>query len=171
MDDSILRLRRSVRAFKNDDVDNELIKKIISASCQSPSARNQQPWSFVVVKNKKMLNDLASVSKYSAFLANVPALIAIVEKAPSSLTTPDMASIDLSCCASYIMLEATSLGLGSCFMGIWPRRDRIEACNKALELNDDLNTFALIPLGYPLDQNSFYEKNDRFNDDLIRWEE
>lgn len=170
MDNSILKLRRSVREFKDDDVSSDLINKVIYAACQSPSARNQQPWHFVVVKNKRILSNLAHISKYSAFLENVPAVIAIVKK-NESLSTPDMASIDLSCCATYLMLEATSLGLGTCFLGVWPRLDRMKLCNKALNLAADLETFALIPIGYPKSEESFYEKKDRFNPDIIRWEE
>lgn len=171
MDDSILKLRRSVRNFKNQDVPSKLLEQVIEAGCQSPSARNQQPWRFIVIKNKEILKKLASVSKYSAFLKDVPAVIAVLMANEATLSTKDMASIDLSCCATYMMLEATSLGLGTCFIGIWPRADRIDACNKALNLNESLTTFALMPIGYPALENAFYEKKDRFNTNLIRWEE
>ena len=171
MDDCILNKRRSVRKFKCDSVSNELISKVISSARQSPSARNQQPWRFVVVKNKQMLKDLSKVSKYSAFLESAPAVIAILKVSDDLLSTPDMAVQDLSCCMTYKMLEATSLGLGTCYMGIWPRQERISACNKALNLKDGLNTFALMPIGYPQDENAFYEKEGRFNKDFIKWEE
>ena len=67
--------RTSVRDFLEKDVSNELILKIIKAGMQSPSAKNQQPWEFYIVKNKKLIEKLSSTTPYSAFSKNASAII------------------------------------------------------------------------------------------------
>lgn len=161
--------RRSVRKYKNIDIEDNILKSIIASSLQAPSARNQQPWSFMIIKNKDILNQLANSSRYAAFLSNTPCVIAVIMKDLTLMPTPDMVPIDLSMVSTYIMLEALNYNLGTCYMGIWPREDRTKNCDTILNLNQTEHTFALISIGYPLSNDVFTEANDRFNEDLISW--
>lgn len=161
--------RRSVRKYKDIDIKDSILKSIIESSVQAPSARNQRPWSFMIIKNKDILNQLANSSRYAAFLSYTPCVIAVIMKDLTNMPTPDMAPIDLSMVSTYIMLEALNHKLGTCYMGIWPREDRMKNCDTILGLKDNCHTFALISIGYPQTDDVFTEANDRFNEDLISW--
>lgn len=161
--------RRSVRKYKDIDIEDEMLQNIIKTSCQAPSARNQRPWTFQIIKNRNVLNLLASSSKYTAFLKECPCVIAVIMKDLTLMPTPDMAPIDLSMVSTYIMLEAQNYNLGTCYMGIWPREDRTKNCDTILNLNQTEHTFALISIGYPLNDEVFTIAKDRYNKDLIKW--
>lgn len=95
--------RTSVRNFLDKDVSDDLIIQIIKAGMQAPSAKNQQPWEFYIVKNKKLIEKLSSVTPYSLFSKEAP--IMIVPCYRVDCIEPDYALIDLSICMENMWLE------------------------------------------------------------------
>ena len=70
--------RRSIRRFKQKDIEEEKISILLDAMRWAPSAGNRQPWEFIIVKNKELLSKIASEAPYGAFIADAPMAIAIV---------------------------------------------------------------------------------------------
>lgn len=70
--------RRSIRRYKDQAVEDEKIEKLLRAAMQAPSAVNQQPWEFIVVRDKSILNKLAGLSPYSKMVADAPLAIVVL---------------------------------------------------------------------------------------------
>jgi nitroreductase len=126
--------RRAVREFTAEPVDERTIRQLIDAAIQAPSAVNQQPWSFCVVRDKSILDRISNDAKahilrtsqaalshhFQAILSdpnfhifyNAPALILI-----SSVTESPWMVEDCSLAAENLMLAACGVGLGTCWIG------------------------------------------------------
>ena len=162
-----LRIRRSVRKFdKSRKIDYDTLLELCRIGEFAPSARNQKGREYVIIDDEKIINELATVSKGAAVLANGVAAIAVIARPKEELVTPCMQEQDLSSAVENILIAATQMGIGSCWIGIYPHEERIEPCDKILNVAGGKHTFALIALGYPEDENAFYEK-DKLTEDMI----
>lgn len=150
----IINLRRSIREFSDKEITEESINKILKAGVMAPSAKNQQPWEFIVVKDKEMLKELSNTLS-PLYAKSKVTIILCMHK--DNLKSPTRASQDMSACMQNMMLEATYLGIGSCWIGTYPDRERMEPLVKLLNIPDNICPFCGLVLGYPLNENSFKE--------------
>lgn len=112
--------RRSVRKYSDKEVTRDTLEAIVKAGLLAPTSKNKRPWQFYVVQNRDALVQLAqSKSAGATFLAEAPA--AIVVTADGEAT--DVWVEDVSIAMSFIMLQAESLGLGSCWVQMHLRSD------------------------------------------------
>ena len=148
---SIVFDRKSTRSFTNQVIEKEQVTKLLQAAMQAPSAHNQQPWEFVVVDDRELLNKLSSASSGAWMLKDVS--VAIVPVLIPTEASPHFASQDLAAATQNILLEATSLGLGSVWIGVYPLKERMDHIEKVLNIKNGKHPFSMIALGYP--------KNDR----------
>ncbi len=139
--------RTSVRDFKNMPVEQGKITEILRAAMAAPSAANQQPWEFYVVRNRSVIEKLAKASPYSGSAAKAPLVFVVCSR--TGARWPGWAPQDLSAATENLLLEIDDQGLGGVWMGIYPDRVRMENVKNALNLPDDLEPFALVPCGYP----------------------
>ncbi len=145
--------RRTIRKYSNKEVSQEKIEQLLRAAMAAPSANNKKPWLFYVVKNKEIQEQLKKV--YSFFDYNSPLLIVVAGNLESQRSkTTDFWQQDCSAAVQNILLLATELGLGSCWCGIYPRKERVQAIRKILNLTDEIVPLALIHLGYPAEEKS-----------------
>lgn len=156
--------RVSVRHFQDREVEDEKIELLLRAAMASPSAKNQQPWRFIVVTDKDKIRELSTCSIYSKFAENAP-LIIVVLYDMSNLAAEEYVEIDCAICTENILLEATELGLGGTMIGICPNEERMDNVRKVLNL-DELTPFTIIPIGYPLKDR---EQMDRFDKSKITY--
>lgn len=139
--------RTSIRKYQNKPIEDEKIEKMLEAAMAAPSAGNQQPWEFYVVKDKAILNELSKASPYAGCAVSAP--VAIVACYRTNCPMPEYAQIDLSASVENILLEADTLGLGAVWLGIAPLAERMTAVSKILHMPEGLAAFAIIPCGYP----------------------
>ncbi|MCD8010732.1 MAG: nitroreductase family protein [Lachnospiraceae bacterium] len=156
--------RTSVRRFEDREVEQEKIEKILRAGMQSPTAGNQQPWIFYVVKDRDTLQKLAATSPYAGCVKDAPMAIVIVYR--QDVRYPEYAQIDCSIAAENIWLEADALDLGSVLLGIAPIRERMDAVRDVLGFPEDQYAFGILPVGYPV---SVKPQQDRFDPAKIRY--
>ncbi len=164
-----INIRRSVRQFEDKKVEEDKIIKILKAAMQAPSARNQQPWEFIVIEDKERISKLTSFTPHYKFAAKAPLLILVLVK-QTDLLSEDFVQQDLGACIQNLMLEAVSENLGSTWMGLYPREDRIDFFSKTLNIDKSkVLPFALIGVGYPKEEglNKF---TDRFDESRIHRE-
>ncbi|MBU7046497.1 MAG: nitroreductase family protein [Theionarchaea archaeon] len=137
-----LRNRRSIRAYKKEDVEDPILWKIFDVCRFSPTSRNSQSYSFIVIRDKKMLTSLASVrGEPSAPIARAPLAVAVISDPEKS-----GAYIQDGCIAGYhFMLVAASYGLGTCWIGAMDRLDVKEMLN----IPENHYIATITPLGYP----------------------
>ena len=157
--------RISIRKYENRPVEEEKIRQVLKAAMAAPSAGNQQPWEFYVVRDPEKIRKLAETTPYSKSAAGAPVVIVPCYRT-NGLWAPMYDTIDLSIATENILLEITSLGLGAVWMGIAPIEDRILAVDRILGLGEDLHSFALVPVGYPAESRP---QQDRFQEERIHW--
>ena len=157
--------RISVRKYQPRPVEPEKIDHILRAAMAAPSAGNQQPWEFYVVRNPSVIQELSQCSPYAGCAANAPVVIVPFLKT-DGLRFPELGEIDLAIAAENILLEITELGLGGVWLAVAPIQDRMEKANAALGIGDRLNAFALIPVGYPAEERP---QQDRFDESRIHF--
>jgi nitroreductase len=145
---NILLERKSIRKFTDQDVLKEDITKMLQAAMQAPSANNQQPWEFIVVDDRKLLDRLSLASKGSWMLKDVK--VAIVPLIIPTELSPIMATQDMAAATQNILLEATNIGIGSVWIGVYPLKERVAYIEKTLNIKDGKHPFSMIALGYEL---------------------
>jgi len=135
--------RRSIRKFKAKEVDMETIKRILDVARYAPSARNLQPWIFIVVTDREIRMKLAEIQPGAQPIKNAPVCIAVAcDKTASPITY----HVDCANAAMYIMLAAHALGLGS----VWINALRnIEKVRQILGIPPNYVPITIIALGYP----------------------
>ncbi|MDD3191479.1 MAG: nitroreductase family protein [Bacilli bacterium] len=145
----IINRRRSIRQFTDEPIEKEKIEALLRAAMQAPSAKNQQPWRYLVVQEEQRLQEMASLTPYSKLLGRAKAAIVVLTDT-SNLSLPDMVAADMGATTQNILLEATSLGLGSCWIGVYGRAERVDATKQLLNLPAHFLPFSIVALGYPL---------------------
>lgn len=161
--------RRSVRTFSDKKVEAEKLDKILRAGMQAPSAGNQQPWEFIIIRERKNLDELSSYNPYAGCLKSATlGIIVLFNKNSKSLKYPEYWQQDLSSATQNIMIEATELGLGSVWLGTAPDLQRMKFIKDLYNLDENLIPFSVIALGYPKNQNANYFM-DRFDESKIKY--
>lgn len=145
-------------------VENEKIEKLLQAAMAAPSAGNQQPWEFYVVKDTAILEKLSNTSHYASCCASAPLAFAACYRI--DCTMPEYAQIDMSASVENLLLEADSLGLGAVWLGIAPLKERMEAVRMVLNLPENPDAFAIIPCGYP---QKVHAQQNRFDKQRIHY--
>ena len=158
--------RISVRKFEDRPVEDEKIEQILRAAMAAPSAANQQPWEFYVVRDPGVIKKLSKASLYARPAAGAPVVIVPCFR-QEGLRFKESAEIDLATATENMLLEITSLGLGGVWLGIAPDETRMRKVEEALAIDTEkLRAFALVPVGYPAEER---EQQDRFDADRIHY--
>lgn len=148
---TMLRSRRSIRRFKNWEVEKEKIDMLAEAVLRSPSSRGLNPWEFIVVKDKELLDKLSHSKEHGSLFLNEAPLAFVV------IADPDRCDVwveDCSVASIIIHLTAHSLGLGSCWVQIRERMFNQEETaedyiKETLDIPAKYKVEAIIGIGYP----------------------
>lgn len=161
--------RRSIRKFREQQIDQNDLRAILKAGMFAPSARNQQPWHFLVVTERELLDRLMKAHPYAQMLAEAP--MAILVCADTDLEkSKGYWPVDCSAATQNMLLAAHAVGLGSVWLGVYPRTERMEAIRSIFSLRPNIQPFALIAMGFPAEEK---ETPDRFRPERIHnncWE-
>ncbi len=158
--------RRSIRRYSDQPVEKEKVNKILRADMYAPSAVNKQPWHFIVFNKKETKQKIMDIHKNSSMLAGSQMAILICYD-EGLQHDKGYGVIDCSAATENMLLAAHALGLGACWVGIYPRDNRIEALTKIFNLPQHIVPFAVIALGFPLEKKGTTE---RFKPDRIHYE-
>ena len=143
-----IKTRRSVGAFKPDPVDDAAVETILRCGMQAPSACNEQPWQFVVIRDKAVLEKIGGINPYAAYAKNAP--VAVLVAGDTALDKCGGYWVqDCSACAENMLLAAHALGLGAVWTGIYPLSERITAFQALFALPETVTPLALLVLGHP----------------------
>ncbi len=145
-------------------MEDEKILAILRAAMAAPSAGNQQPWEFYVVRDRSKLEELSRVSPYAGCAKAAP--VAIVSAYREKLWAPAYAQIDMSIAMENLWLACGEQGLGGVWLGIAPVEDRMRAVEEILGIPEGLRAFAIFPLGYPAEER---KQQDRFDESRIHF--
>ena len=163
----IMMNRRSVRSWEDRPVPDEIVKKILAAAMQAPSARNQQAWQFIVLNERKVLDEVAQTAPGAKPAERAP--LGIIVCGDMSLETA-MAGYWIQDCAAAsisILLAAYSLGLAGVWTAGYPNMDRANGLAKAVGLPDNVIPLSMILLGYsenrPASEDRYKEERVHYN--------
>ena len=162
--------RRSIRAFKSEDVPPEIVEKLIDAARWAPSAGNIQPWEFIIVRNPEIKRNLAKAALNQSFIEEAPVVIVVCADEVRSSQGYGVRGKTLYCiqdtaaATQNIHLAAYSLGLGTCWVGAFNE----EEARKILEIPQGVRPVAIIPVGYPAEKPS--ARNRRPLNQIIHYE-
>ena len=157
--------RVSVREFRDLPVDDALITRLLKAAMQAPSAGDQRPWEFWVVTDPKTKEALSLASPYAEAAAKAPVVIVPCLVKPK-LIYPENCQMDLSAATLSILLEAEQLDLGGTWMSLMPLEDRMDKVTEILSLPSTVVPFALVAIGYPLDD---HPQEKRFDPSRVHY--
>lgn len=141
-----IRQRRSTREYKKDIPTDGKIEKILEAARWAPSGLNNQPWRFLVIKDRTKKDGLAQFTKYGNIIKDAPvAIVVCIDIADSYNREKDLMAI--GACIQNMLLAAHNLGLGTCWLG--EILNKKQAVAKYLNLEADLELMAVVALGFP----------------------
>lgn len=157
--------RRSIRKYTNRPVPQEVIKSMLNAAMHAPTARNIQPWHFVVVDKRATLDLLAEAHPYAKMLKE--ATLAILVCGDKKLQEMDGYIVqDCSAATQNILLTAHANGLGAVWLGMYPREKRMEDVGQVLNIPEHILPVSLISIGYP-DESK--DTPERFKADRVHY--
>ena len=160
--------RRSIRKYDDRELPNDLLAELIKYGMYAPSACNKQPWHFIIIKERKLLNEIADFHPNAKMLKNAPCAILICGdeiKAHDKGYWP----VDCSAATQNILIGAHAKGLGACWLGIYPREERIATMKKIMNLPDHIHAFSLLSLGYPAETPRIPQRFDASRIHLNAW--
>lgn len=160
--------RYSVRNYKNKPVEKEKLIQVLDAARMAPSAVNFQPWHFIVVTRPENLMKMQKTYQRDWFKSAPVIILACADHAQSwkrGIDGKDSADIDVAVAIDHLTLQASELGLGTC----WVCNFDTQRCAEALKLPGNIEPIAMIPIGYPEDEQIPVKKRKNL-DDIIHWE-
>jgi nitroreductase len=143
-----IRARCNVRSFSQQPLEAEQLDRILEAARRTPSARNWQPWDFIVVTDRDELRELAKVWTYATHVASSAATIALITPLQDDPQKQAIAQYDLGQATMSIMLAAADLGLGTGHAAVGDQ----DLARRLLGFPDDHSCAYLIAAGHPADR-------------------
>lgn len=158
----VLKTRRSIRSYKDKSIPKDILMDIIDCARLAPSARNEQPWEFIIVTDKEKKKKIAKLPSHGQFIEPAAACIGVCAKKDAEYLCEDCAAA-----TENILLAAKAHNLGSCWVA--GRNKPFEKeLKKILEIPDDITVFSLIALGYSDEQPEPHNK--RTAEEVSHWE-
>lgn len=164
--DTLINKRFSVRSFLSQKVDKQLLLEVVEAARMAPSAVNYQPWHFIVITEEEDLQSIHEVY-HRLWFREAPAVIAVCADHNLSWKRKtdgkDFADIDAAIAIDHLILKATELNLGTC----WVCNFNVEMARQKLALPDHVEPIALIPIGYT--ESTPPVKSRRVLSEMVHW--
>ena len=159
----VLTLRHSVREFKDTPVPKDILEDVVDAGRLAATARNVQPWEFVVVTKRETLQKIAEIAETGRFIAGAGACIAV-------FCADTKYYLEDGCAATENLLVASAaVGLGSC----WVAGDKKPYCQQICDLLSvpaSYKLVSLVALGYPIKESAVAHPDKRNLKEVLHWE-
>ncbi len=145
--------RRSIRKYLDKAVPGEMLDDLLQAAMAAPSAVAKDPWHFIVVQDRETLNKIADILPNGKMLRQATAAFIVcgdINKA--NIQAESYLLQDLSAATENILIAANILELGTCWLGIHPREDRLSGIRQLFELPDNIIPMCGIAIGWPAEK-------------------
>lgn len=160
--------RRSIRDYRAEDVPPERVQDLLEAAMAAPSAVAKDPWHFVVIRDRSALARIAAGLPNGGMLAD--AAVGIVVCGDLDQAHDRQLSFLLQDCSAAIeniLLAASMLGLGACWLGVHPRTERVDTVRELLNIPANVIPVSAIAVGVPAEQKA---PRTRFSQDAVHME-
>lgn len=160
--------RTSIRQFTSQPVSKDTLDLIVKAGMAAPSAVNAQPWAFVVVTDKTVLDSLCAVHPHSNLQTATAAIIVCGNKQKTREGVLGEYWVqDCSAATENILLAAHAYGLGAVWCGVYPNDAVLPGVKRVLELPEYITPLNIITMGYPAEQPA---PKDKFKEENVHYQ-
>ena len=162
-----IRTKRAVRKYRHDPLPDDIVRTILHAGRRAQSAKNDQPWNFLVIRDRGTLGSMSATSPNLAFISGATLCVALVTPPPERKQT---ILFDAGQAAACMQLAAWELGVVSCLGTVY----ELEKARALLGIPEDLHVHLVVAFGYPLPEDaqprSGRKGGRKTLDDIVRWE-
>jgi len=137
-----IKKRRSIRKYKQGNMPREHLKRILEAARWAPSAKNRQPWRFIIIRDTERKKLLAEIANKQMFLADASVIVVALADPEAS---PKWFKQDVMIALEHIVLASTSIGYGTCWIGAFDEK----RTKQLLKIPEKFSVVALLPIGVP----------------------
>ena len=159
----IIYKRRSIRRYDNRPVAPELVHELLRAAMSAPSAGNEQPWQFVVITRRDLLDLIPDLHPHAEMTKEAQVAILVCGDIDREKHQGFWVQ-DCSAATENLLIAAAGLGLGAVWCGVHPRKDREKGFRALLGIPQRVVPFALIPIGWPAEEKG---SPDRYDSSLV----
>lgn len=160
--------RRSIRKYLNKEVDQDTIITLLKAATAAPTAANCQPWEFVVITEPEKMNELRNKIYFAKYNAPVAIVVCGNMKLAFKGIMQEMWVQDCSAAIENILIAATSLGLGTVWIGIHPSAGNVKILKDFLNMPEYVTPLGIVYVGYPAEEK---EARTRYDEKRVYWQE
>ena len=160
--------RRSIRKYSKLPISDSDIENLLRAAMAAPSAGNQQPWEFILIKDKNILAGITKVHPYSQMLKEAQLAIVVCADLDKEKHSGYWIQ-DCSAATENILIESQYLGLGSVWLGVYPREDRVKGIKELLNLPVRVLPLSIVSLGYPAEKKEPSNRYDKLRIHINKW--
>ena len=157
----LIRRRRTIRRFTEDEVSEEQIKTLLEMAMCAPNRLDRQPWHFLIIRDKGLQKKVADTYRVHPYIEQASVLIAVGANPDESPTW----LMDISAATENLLLAATALGLGGAWVGapdttLWNQTEVL--LREALSIPSHVRIPTMVALGHPAEERPPHGKHDRF---------
>lgn len=165
----VIHERKSVRHFTNKQVSKAQLEALAKAGMAAPTAVNKQPWAFVAIDNRDVMNKLQEALPYASMLQTATAAMVVCGDLNKALEGDAQAYWvqDCSAATQNVLLAAESLGLGAVWTGVFPISERVQSVQKILNMPENFIPLCVIPIGYPTGED---QPKDKWKAENLIWQ-
>ncbi len=160
--------RRSIRKYDDRPIPAVAAEQLLAAAMTAPSARNGQPWQFVVIDDRALLDACAKICPNAAMIRRAPMAVLVCGDLDLE-GSEGYWMIDCSAAVENMLLAAHGIGLGACWCGVYPRPQRMDGLRELFSLPERVIAHSLVVIGYPAEASA---RKDRYREDRVhrnRW--
>jgi len=158
--------RRSIRKFTGETVPDGDVKKLLEAAMAAPSACNQQPWHFVVIRSRDTFNGIMRIQPYTKMLEKA-SLAVVVCADPELQTCPGFWVQDCSAATENLLLAVHAMGYGATWCGVYPSDDVVWKMRELLGLPKQVYPLCVVAVGVPDEEK---QPANRYNEERVHRE-
>lgn len=161
--------RKSVRSYTDEVVSQEQLETLVKAAMAAPTAVNKQPWAFIAIREREVLDKLGNGLPYAKMLKKASAAIIVCGDLNKALEgwEQEFWIQDCSAASQNILLAAQSMGLGAVWTAAYPAEDRMQTVKETLNLPEHIIPLNVIPIGYPT---GIEKPKDKWKPGNLHWD-
>jgi len=160
--------RRSIRLYEPGEVSEEMVNKLLAAAMSAPSAGNQQPWEFIVIRERAKMLAIREVHPHAPMLDKAAVAIVVCGN-KSREKYKNYWVLDCSAATQNVLLAAHALGLGAVWLGVYPNEERLVPISRLLGLPGEVVPLSIISIGYPAEEKPAADRFDAGRIHAEKW--
>ena len=160
--------RTSIRDYEERHIEKEKVEKLLHAAMSAPTAMNKQPWHFIVVDRRSVLDALSEANPYAGMLKKAPLAIVVCGDMDKAIEGDgrDFWIQDASAATENLLLAAHAMQLGAVWTGAYPSEERVAAIRKVFSLPGNIVPLNVVVIGYPAEHP---QPKDKFKDTNVSY--